>query len=491
MEDGDLVIYYTDSTFVNLGPINSGVLDATYTVVFIADGKTVGTAKYTAENTTITEPAIPEKEGYTGEWEEYTLAVGDRTIEAIYTPNEYRVTLTVEGSYGEVEGGDTYSYGEKVDISATPYPSYTFAGWYNGGELISGEANYSFAMPAGNIEYVAKFEVRDDMAPFTYVAGKDFCIITGVKDFSVTELIVPDCVTDIETSAFSNCSSLTTLTLPFADRNLGYYWSPYGSNQDNSRVPNSLKTIILSEGVTEIADNAFAYCNSLTDIVIPSTLEIVGENAFESCSNLKNVHITDLASWCSIYFKDNLSTDRSIYYNGDIIIDLVIPDGVATVGNAFAFYNKLESVVIPDSVYNISEAAFSYCTGLETVSFGKNVVSIGEYAFSNCSSLLSVVLPEGITDIPAWAFNNCTGITSLVIPSSVTQIGPYAFDFTPANQMRVYYGGTQADWANINISSINYAILHSASCYYYSESEPTDSGNYWHWAEDGVTPVAW
>jgi hypothetical protein len=33
--------------------------------------------------------------------------------------------------------------------------------------------------------------------------------------------------------------------------------------------------------------------------------------------------------------------------------------------------------------------------------------------------------------------------------------------------------------------------LTSATRYYYSESQPTDEGNYWHYSTDGVTPVVW
>jgi hypothetical protein len=59
-----------------------------YTVTFIADGATVGTATYTVEDKDIEEPAVPEKEGYTGVWEEYELTTGDVTVNAVYTEIE-------------------------------------------------------------------------------------------------------------------------------------------------------------------------------------------------------------------------------------------------------------------------------------------------------------------------------------------------------------------------------------------------------------------
>lgn len=55
-----------------------------YTVTFIIDGKVVGSDTYTVENKEIDYPAIPQKEGYIGRWQDVTLSFGDITISAIY-----------------------------------------------------------------------------------------------------------------------------------------------------------------------------------------------------------------------------------------------------------------------------------------------------------------------------------------------------------------------------------------------------------------------
>ena len=64
-----------------------------YTVTFKADGQTVSTDTYNINNTAVSEPAVPKKEGYNGRWEDYTLTYGDREINAVYTPIEYTVTF--------------------------------------------------------------------------------------------------------------------------------------------------------------------------------------------------------------------------------------------------------------------------------------------------------------------------------------------------------------------------------------------------------------
>ena len=73
-----------------------------------------------------------------------------------------------------------------------------------------------------------------------------------------------------------------------------------------------------------------------------------------------------------------------------------------------------------------------------------------------------LVLPNGITDINQSAFENCTSLTT------------------------VYYSGTAQDWAKISISSYNTSLT-NATRYYYSESAPTKSGNYWHYVDGVVT----
>ena len=68
--------------------INAVYTAIEYTVTFVADGDVVGTAKYTADNKNIAEPEVPAKDGYEGAWEDYELTIGDITVNAIYTEVE-------------------------------------------------------------------------------------------------------------------------------------------------------------------------------------------------------------------------------------------------------------------------------------------------------------------------------------------------------------------------------------------------------------------
>lgn len=57
-----------------------------YTATFVADGEKVAEVDFTVNDTSITEPKVPEKSGYVGKWEEYSITDKDITVNAVYTP---------------------------------------------------------------------------------------------------------------------------------------------------------------------------------------------------------------------------------------------------------------------------------------------------------------------------------------------------------------------------------------------------------------------
>ena len=153
-----------------------------------------------------------------------------------------------------------------------------------------------------------------------------------------------------------------------------------------------------------------------------------------------------------------------------------------------AFYNndKITAVIIPDSVTSIGRYAFRYCNSLTSVEIPDSVTLIGSSAFSGCSSLTSVVLPDSVTSIGDWAFSYCSSLTSVVIGDSVTSIGDGAFAYC-SSLTSVYYKGTASEWSSISINSTENSYLTDATRYYYSETNPTSSGRYWHYVYGKVT----
>lgn len=282
---------------------------------------------------------------------------------------------------------------------------------------------------------------------------------------SETSLVVPSeidgiKVTSIGSMAFSESGNLTSVTIPEGIKKINSY-----AFDGCSR----LSSISISESVTTIGENAFHNCSKLTKVVIPDNVTSIGSFAFSGCSGLTEVTLpdgllmmgTDVFGGCNAKLKlviwpesdgENYANLEGISYRyihdygyrklPDNMLELtaytgtekeiVIPSEiagkkVAIIGYAFNNRTDLTSIIIPESVSEISHSAFSGCSGLKNITIPKDITFIGDWAFSGCSGLSSITLPEKITSIGNATFENCTGLTSMTIPEGVTDIGEAAF----------------------------------------------------------------
>lgn len=198
----------------------------------------------------------------------------------------------------------------------------------------------------------------------------------------------------------------------------------------------------------------------ITEVIVPSTYKDAPVTAIE-----------EVAFWCC----ENL-------------INVEIPDSVISIGaNAFAGCSALTSIDI-GSVTSLGDSAFDSCNSLKSVTLCNSLKYIYDNTFNGCAALESITIPDSVTSIGSNAFYNCTVLTNVTIGSGMTNIEKYAFHGC-TSLANVYYCGTKTQWDSIQIDGNNDPLT-SATRYYYSESEPTDTiYNYWHYADGEI--VLW
>ncbi len=295
----------------------------------------------------------------------------------------------------------------------------------------------------------------------------------------ITELIIPEGVTEIAKTAFYECSAITSVVFPESLKNIGRL-AFYGCN--------NVTTLDFNEGIENIGEEAFYECRNITSVVIPESVESIGYDAFECCDNLKSVYINDLTSWCNIdfdgYGANPMNEKADLYLNGIMVTELIIPDGITDIGrfafngcrsiksvvmpdsvksigeNAFRSCSYLENIVLSDSINVIERGTFSFCNNLQSIVIPEGVNIIKENAFSFCNNLQSIVIPEGVNTIKECTFDSCDNLKSVTIPSTVTVIEGWAFDDCDSLS-GVYYGATKAQWNKIEKEDYNDALYNA------------------------------
>ena len=167
--------------------------------------------------------------------------------------------------------------------------------------------------------------------------------------------------------------------------------------------------------VTTIGSHAFSNCTSLTSVTIPNSVTTIEDDAFYNyeslaiiCNNFKY----------DVYINKGIKYAVITKYNG-VEQKIEIPSlingiTVTTIGSyAFGWCTSLRSVTIPNSVTTIESYAFSNCENLSFITIPNSVTTIGENAFSYCKNLSFITIPNSVTTIGSYAFSDCASLRNI------------------------------------------------------------------------------
>lgn len=227
-------------------------------------------------------------------------------------------------------------------------------------------------------------------------------------------------VTGISENAFENCTEVTSVAIPDSIKEIGG-WAFAGCT--------ALTDVNIGNGVEKIGYNAFENCVSLKSIAIPSSVGYLSSGLFYN-SGIENITVDESNGVYKSVDGNVLSKDGKtfvFYAVGKSQTSFTVPSGVEKIDSGAFGTAKLVEIVLQDGVKTVGNAAFEDCSELESVSLPQSVTEMGNYAFSGCLSIEKIDIPSGVKTIGSVAFGECAKLKTIVIPDSVTELGRNVF----------------------------------------------------------------
>lgn len=371
--------------------------------------------------------------------EAYSKAEGWKELLPI-VEQEYDLTLLsndVHGEWCSVEVVQLPSKcnGQEAVISAVPGYGCRFVKWSDG----STDALHTITLNSDTV-LTALF-----LLPTDSVDGLWY-------DFDHTSYTA-----DVATNPYINRDGYehTTIVVPDSVSYNGRSYAVTGIASYAFSYSDSLKSVIIPDGVLSIGLSAFLCCGSLESVTIPERVTKINFDTFSECTSLKSVTIPDGVT----------EIGEMAFMGCRSLEEILLPNGITEIGKeAFMGCRSLEGILLPDGITEIGEGVFKGCRSLKSVTIPDGVTKIGDEAFYECSSLESVVLSDKLTEIEWWAFSRCPQLTTITSRADTPPtVGWSPFGDAPVD--RVYVPLNAVDlykfhWSGYNIVGLEELQYH-------------------------------
>ena len=240
---------------------------------------------------------------------------------------------------------------------------------------------------------------------------------------SLTDITIPSSVTSIGESAFESCTDLTNITIPKSVTSIGS--NVFDGCTALTEVLLEGGSTLTSENFGEVANKVVIRWNedNLTwTLTADGTLAISGTGAMKEYGAGSSPAAQKKDSVKKVVIEDGITNIVDFaFFDCTVLESIEIPGSVASIGNfAFCSCIRLTDITIPGSVTSIGDYAFLNCTGLTSINIPEGVTSIGNYAFMSCDGLTSITIPKSVTSIGGNVFNGCTALTEVLLEGGST-----------------------------------------------------------------------
>ena len=187
----------------------------------------------------------------------------------------------------------------------------------------------------------------------------------------------------------------------------------YKGTGATATVPSSVTYGGGTYNVTRIDTGAFSNNTTITSLTIPSSVKNIEHGSVNNCTSLANVTIKGDLNNCS---------DSPAPFDGSGAgMKVTFSSGVTKIPANIFLGSNVKSVSVPKNVVTIGDSAFENCASLTNVSFpgGNALKSIGAEAFRGCKALSSISLPQSCTSLGNNAFEDCRGLSSITIAGNI------------------------------------------------------------------------
>lgn len=369
---------------------------------------------------------------------------------------KYQIVSETEKTVEVARNSDTTYSGEIIVPETVEYDNetYTVIGLGNAAFYLQRQMT-SVQIPK-TVKYFGDNAFREcnNLTAITFPNGSALETIGTLAfcwDSKLTDFNLPSTVTYIGVGAFGGCSSLETLHIPAGlTSNLRAALSGYTEDEikicySQSAFPNAGNVTIDENNPVYSIYNGGLYTGttlelqldpSMTTVEVKDGTTYISEGAFFEMSNRNSRTDPFNSLWETIVLPDTVTAIGEAAFRGSTIKNINLPESITEIGpHAFLSCENLEKISIPEGITELPSrtvsanvsGVFQGCTSLQEVVLPSSLQSIDDRLFQGCTSLTSVVIPEGVQSIGDESFADCTSLTTVTIPDGVVSIGEEAF----------------------------------------------------------------